>query len=85
LCSRPTFLSFVREHFPALEADYVERFAGRDFVAPDYKRKMVAIVGEVCRKYGLGGRSREALPEDPEATKKSVATVPVGVQQRLFG
>ena len=85
LCSRPTFLSFVREHFPALEADYVERFAGRDFLAPDYKRKMASIVGEVCRKYGLGGRSREALPEDPEAKKKSLAIAPQGVQQRLFG
>ncbi len=26
-CSRPTFLSFVREHFPQLEADYAVRFS----------------------------------------------------------
>ena len=82
LCSRPTFLSFVREHFPALEADYVERYAGRDFVAPDYKRKMAKIVTDVCTKYGLGGRSREELPE---TDKKPVLPVAAHEQARLFG
>jgi len=48
-CSRPTYLSFVREHFPSLVADYEKRFADADFAAPDYSRKMAAIVGEACR------------------------------------
>jgi DNA repair photolyase len=84
LCSRPTYLSFVREHFPALEADYRTRFANRDFAAPKYRRQMAELVGTVCHKYGLGRRSMDVLPEDMKMLKKTVDNVTVGVQQRLF-
>ncbi|HEX3968666.1 MAG TPA: radical SAM protein [Edaphobacter sp.] len=85
LCSRPTYLSFVREHFPALEADYRARFAARDFAAPKYRRQMAELVGTVCHKYGLGGRSMDVLPEDMKIAKKTVGNLTMGVQQRLFG
>ncbi len=60
-CSRPTYLSFVREHFPALEAEYAVRFAERDFAAGPYREEMAAMVTEVCRRYGLAQRSTDAL------------------------
>jgi DNA repair photolyase len=56
-CSRPTYLSFVREHFPALEADYARRFDHADFAAKPYRQQMSQIVERACRKYGLGRRS----------------------------
>ena len=64
-CSRPTYLSFVREHFPALEADYAKRFGNRDFATPKYSRELAKMVEAACRKYGLGRRSSDAvLPGD---------------------
>jgi len=84
LCSRPTYLSFVREHFPALEADYRARFAYSDFAAPKYRREMAELVSTVRSKYGLGQRSMDVLPEDLEMARKAADSVTVGVQQRLF-
>jgi DNA repair photolyase len=84
LCSRPTYLSFVREHFPALETDYRARFADRDFAAPKYQREMTELITTVRRKYGLGHRSMDVLPEDMEMAKKTTDSVAVDVQQRLF-
>jgi DNA repair photolyase len=56
-CSRPTYLSFVREHFPALEADYARRFDDADFAANLYREQMAQMVERACRRYGLGRRS----------------------------
>lgn len=56
-CSRPTYLSFVREHFPALVADYAKRYDHADFVAPAYRNEVAVRVARVCRRYGLGRRS----------------------------
>jgi DNA repair photolyase len=64
-CSRPTYLCFVREHFPALEADYAKRFGDRDFATPQYSKELAAMVEVACRRYGLGRRSSDAvLPGD---------------------
>ncbi|QMV18148.1 radical SAM protein [Granulicella sp. 5B5] len=60
-CSRPTFLSFVREHFPALVADYQRRYATEDFASTDYRNKMSSRATLVCRTHGLGERSTDAL------------------------
>jgi DNA repair photolyase len=60
-CSRPTWLSFVREHFPTLAGDYERRFATMDFADGDYRRKMAALVRKNCREHGLGERSTDAL------------------------
>ena len=60
-CSRPTYLSFVREHFPALVADYDRRFGAADFAAPPYRRQLARAVARACRRYGLRQRSRDVL------------------------
>jgi Radical SAM superfamily len=55
-CSRPTFLGFVREHFPHLLADYERRFATDAFAQPEYRRELAARVQVACRRHGLGRR-----------------------------
>ena len=60
-CSRPTWLSFVREHFPHLSGDYERRFATADFADGPYRRQMAAIVRKVCRSHGIAERSTDAL------------------------
>lgn len=86
-CSRPTYLSFVREHFPALEAEYTARFAAADFAARPYRQRMERIVATACRKYRIAERSTDAvLTRDVGPVRKGVGreTLP-GEQQRLFG
>jgi DNA repair photolyase len=60
-CSRPTYLSFVREHFPHLVKLYAERFAAMDFADADYRREMALLVRRACAKHGLAERSTDAL------------------------
>ncbi len=60
-CSRPTYLSFVRDHFPALEAEYAERFAHAEFAARPYRQAMAALIATVCRRHGIPERSTDAL------------------------
>jgi DNA repair photolyase len=60
-CSRPTWMSFVREHFPTLVSDYERRFATADFADATYRRRMETLVRQMCRKHGLGERSSDAL------------------------
>jgi DNA repair photolyase len=85
-CSRPTYLGFVREHFPTLEADYAARFAQRDFAAPEYRHQLAEMVREVCRKYGLRERfSDTLLTPDAGAARRPVGSVrATGQQQLLF-
>ncbi len=72
-CSRPTYLSFVREHFPALEAEYAKRFADRDFATPKYSRELANMVEAACQRYGLGRRSSDAvLPGDLPLAKDAL-------------
>ncbi|MGI4831644.1 MAG: SPL family radical SAM protein [Janthinobacterium lividum] len=60
-CSRPTWLSFVREHFPHLTGDYDRRFAMADFADGTYRRQMAAMLRRVCKRHGLAERSTDAL------------------------
>ena len=60
-CSRPTYLSFVREHFPALQADYAKRFATADFAGRAYREKLAKMVDAASGKHGLAQRSSDAL------------------------
>ena len=60
-CSRPTYLSFVREHFPHLLAEYERRFARMDFADQDYRRLLAGRIRVACRKHGLAERSTDAL------------------------
>ena len=84
-CSRPTYLSFVREHFPALEADYAERFGSADFASQPYRRRLAAMVQQACRRHGLGRRSSDALLTRNEGGgRRPPDRVGAPVQQRLF-
>jgi DNA repair photolyase len=62
-CSRPTYLSFVREHFPHLVADYHRRFDHADFAAKSYARHLSHLVSEARQRHGLNRRWRED-PDD---------------------
>ena len=91
-CSRPTYLSFVREHFPSLVGDYEKRFGSADFATEAYRIEMAELVAKVCRRYGLRPRSQDALlTRDGGARRtggferKPPAGVPALGQQRLFG
>ncbi len=85
-CSHPTFLSFVREHFPALEAEYASRFATADFAGRPYRQRMAGMVERACRKYRIGERSTDALlTRDAGAGRKRAGRAGTpGRQQRLF-
>jgi len=99
-CSRPTYLSFVREHFPMLMKDYEKRFGTADFAATTYRRQMAEMVAQACHKHGLRQRSRDAVltPREtagfrnkpaPRRTDGFERRPPEGVvpgkQQSLFG
>ncbi|HTV08947.1 MAG TPA: radical SAM protein [Candidatus Aquilonibacter sp.] len=60
-CSRPTWMSFVREHFPHLAEDYTKRFARADFVDATYRETVSERVRAACRRHGLARRSTDAL------------------------
>ena len=60
-CSKEIYLGFVREHFPALEAMYRQRFESEAFVSTAYRKRIEALVRAVCAKYKLGRRSQDAL------------------------
>jgi DNA repair photolyase len=83
-CSRPTWMSFVREHVPHLAADYERRYATMDFADSDYRKKMETIVHSLCRRHGLGERSSDALltrdaytaPTPTKKAPKSITPAP---------
>ena len=81
-CSRPTYLSFVREHFPTLEADYAHRFAHADFAAQPYRQQMAEIVSRLCRKHGVPERSTDALLTRDIGLRREPQGI--GLQKRLF-
>ena len=86
-CSRPTFLSFVREHFPQLADDYASRFASQDFAAQPYREHLRELVQQACKRHGLNARSTYALlTRDTDAGKKASASISSesSRQARLF-
>lgn len=84
-CSRPTYLSFVREHFPALEGEYAERFALSDFASRPYRDRLAAMVRDACRRHGIAERSTDALlTRDAGNARKRPREVRAQAQQRLF-
>jgi DNA repair photolyase len=60
-CSKDIYLAFVREHFPALEPMYRQRFDSNAFVSTAYRKRIEALVRTVCAKYKLGRRNGDAL------------------------
>jgi DNA repair photolyase len=70
-CSRPTYLSFVREHFPSLLPEYERRFAHTDFASKSYAQHLSRIVSQARQRHGLNRRWREDnddLGDHTEAT-----------------
>jgi DNA repair photolyase len=53
-CSAAVFLPFLREHFPKLVPDYEQRFAGRAFLSPAYRKRISQIFGSLRKQYGIG-------------------------------
>jgi DNA repair photolyase len=84
-CSRPTFLSFVREHFPHLTADYERRFAENAFAGPEYRRRLAAMVDRACRNHGLARRSTDALLTRDAGPRKPPMATHAPAQCALFG
>lgn len=99
-CSRPTYLSFVQEHFPHLVADYHRRFGYADFASKDYAQRLSRIVSAARERHGLHRRRNEdwddlAEPaantpsasdrQDHRPAKKEPSPVSWPVQRSLFG
>ena len=95
-CSRPTYVKFLEQHFPALVKDYEARFGKADFATQAYSRQMANIVAKACRRYGLHQRSHDTLltrdlgrdaPEPPPADgpeRMPPASVTPDGQRMLF-
>lgn len=61
-CSKSTFLNFVHEHFPELDASYAKRYETEAFVSRAYQKRVSDLVAAVTRKYGLSRRFAENAP-----------------------
>jgi DNA repair photolyase len=83
-CSRPTYLSFVREHFPSLQADYARRFDHADFAAPAYRQRLAQMVEQARRLHGLGVRPLDVMPQPGNTVRRPPESVGIAVQQSLF-
>jgi hypothetical protein len=83
-CSRPTYLSFVREHFPSLEADYAKRFDNADFAAPPYRQKLALMVEQARRLHGLSQRPLDVLSQPDNPTRRPPTKISPDPQQKLF-
>jgi DNA repair photolyase len=75
-CSRPTWMSFVREHFPHLAADYAKRYSKADFVDAEYREKMADMLRAACRKHGLNQRSTDSLLSNALGSQGSATSIP---------
>jgi len=58
-CSLPTFLAFVREHFPGQLAAYERRYAHNAFVSAAYRERVTELVESIRREFKLGKRAAD--------------------------
>jgi DNA repair photolyase len=79
-CSLPSFLAFVREHFPAELAAYERRYANSAFVSAAYRHRVSELVDSIRREYKLGKR---CFSEDPSEKAKSNHPAPLELQPWL--
>jgi len=77
-CSKGTFLDFVHQNFPALEASYEKRYADEAFTSRAYQKRIADLLAAAVNKYGLGKRRGE----QPVCEMNPVDTGPV--QQSLW-
>jgi DNA repair photolyase len=78
-CSKGTFMDFVHQNFPALEATYEKRYADNAFVSKAYQNRIADMLAVVSKKYGLGRRRGDLQPSQ---NKDPVDTGPM--QQSLW-
>ncbi len=85
-CSRPTYLSFVRGHFPHLEGLYEDHFREGAFAKGTYRREIDRVVSRACRRNGLAARSSDALlTRDVGSVRKPPTSAACSnAQARLF-
>lgn len=81
-CSRPTYLSFVREHFPHLVGDYHRRFDHADFASKNYAQHLSRIVSEARERHGLHRRRREDDDYASEPAKVAANSQPAAPERR---
>lgn len=76
-CSMPTFLAFVREHFPEQLKAYEQRYAESAFVSPAYRKRVAELVEAICRELKLGKRyTFQAAAEDAPPRENAIALQP---------
>ena len=80
-CSLPTFLGFVREHFPGQLTAYERRYEGSAFVSGAYRERMAALVDQICREFKLGKR----YSYYEEAAKDAAGLAEAGLAGQLAG
>jgi DNA repair photolyase len=61
-CSAAVFMPFLETNFPALAANYRERYQGRSFLPPAYGKRLSQLMSHLREKYSLGRRDREQRP-----------------------
>jgi DNA repair photolyase len=75
-CSRPTYLAFIREHYPTLIREYDRRYGTADFVSQTYRRQLAQIVAEARLKHGIPSRSQDTTHDSesphPMANRRTV-------------
>ena len=68
-CSRETYFSFLRQHFPKLVPGYEKRYRFAAFASEAYRRELAEHVRQAIRKYGLNrrpGYDPEAFASEPK-------------------
>jgi DNA repair photolyase len=70
-CSRPTYMSFVQEHFPTLMPEYERRFAHADFASKAYAQHLSHLVSQARERHGLNRRWREDYDDLGDHTESS--------------
>jgi DNA repair photolyase len=73
-CSAAVFLPFLKEHFPQLVQDYEQRFNGRSFLAPAYRKRISELFAGLRKKYGIHKEYRweRHEPDQPEQKQLSL-------------
>ncbi len=83
-CSKPTYLAFVEEHFPALLPGYAARFREEAFAGRAERERLAGMVDRVCAKHGLAQRSSDALLTRDVGRGYPPAPVREELQGKLF-
>ncbi len=53
-CSAAIFVPFLKGNFPNLVKDYEQRYQGRAFLSPAYRKRISELMSGLRKKYGIG-------------------------------